>query len=140
MVPGAPGAGQADPSASGAYPKVSGGKGGRRNTGLTGRLEQLGLSSLLVMMEMERKNGVLALNHAADKRIGRIFIRGGQVIHAKIDKDTTLAARDSVYEMLRWQKGKFSFAAMEIDMEDTIQSTTTGLLMEGARLIDEGNR
>nr|WP_255216417.1 DUF4388 domain-containing protein [Pseudenhygromyxa sp. WMMC2535] len=112
-----------------------------KRTGLSGRLEQLGLSSLLVMMEMERKDGVLQLQHAADKQIGRIFIRKGQVINAKIDKDAEdRDGPNSVYHMLTWDKGRFHFTAMEVDMEDKIQTSTTSLLMEGARLIDEANR
>ena len=112
----------------------------RRSSALNGRLEQLGLSSLLVMMEMERKDGVLTLKGGNDGDTGRIFIRKGQVIHAKLDQDQQAGGRESVYDMLRWQLGTFSFAAMEVDMEDTVQSSTTHLLMEGARLIDEAKR
>jgi CheY-like chemotaxis protein len=112
----------------------------RRTTALGGRLEQLGLSSLLVMMEMERKDGVLTLEENDDAGIGRIFLRRGQVVCAKIDEQTSLGGRECVYEMLQWRKGRFSFNAMEVDMEDTVNSSTTHLLMEGARLIDEANR
>jgi hypothetical protein len=42
--------------------------------------------------------------------------------------------------MLTWQKGRFHFTAMDVEMEDTVQTSTTSLLMEGARLIDEANR
>jgi CheY-like chemotaxis protein len=112
----------------------------RRNTALNGRIEQLGLSSLLVMMEMERKDGVLKLNDADSSETGRIFLRTGQVIHARIDQRKDLPGKDSVYRMLRWNKGTFSFSAMEVDMEDTVHSSTTHLLMEGARLMDEENR
>ena len=112
----------------------------RRTTALNGRLEQLGLSSLLVMMEMERKDGVLTLKPTAGGDTGRIFIRGGQVICAKLDGHPETPGRDCVYQMLRWKQGTFSFNAMEVDMEDTVQSSTTHLLMEGARLIDEANR
>ncbi|RMG98351.1 MAG: DUF4388 domain-containing protein [Deltaproteobacteria bacterium] len=105
-----------------------------------GRLEQLGLSSLLVMMEMERKDGVLALADAETGQTGRVFLRKGQVIHATVDQEDDLGGRESVYHMIGWTKGTFSFAAMEVDMEDTVQSSTTHLLMEGARLLDERNR
>ncbi len=111
----------------------------RRTTALNGRLEQLQLSSLLVMMEMERKAGLLSLKDSATGTVGRIFLRGGQVIAAKLG-DSNMAGRESVYEMLSWKAGTFSFNAMEVDMEDEIQSSTTHLLMEGARLIDEANR
>ena len=92
------------------------------------------------MMEMERKDGVLALNNADDARVGRIFIRKGQIVHAKIDKNPDFDGRQCIYEMMRWEKGRFAFSAMEVDMEDTINASPTALLMEGARLIDEANR
>ncbi|MGH1347152.1 MAG: response regulator [Nannocystales bacterium] len=110
----------------------------RRTTALNGRLEQLQLSSLLVMMEMERKDGLLALKDSRTGVVGRIFLRRGQVICAKLgDNDT---GKECVYDMLGWKAGTFSFNAMEVEMEDTINSSTTHLLMEGARLIDEANR
>jgi hypothetical protein len=42
--------------------------------------------------------------------------------------------------MLTWSEGRFDFSSVEVDMEDEVKSTTTHLLMEGARLIDEGKR
>jgi len=130
------------PAASGeAEPDtVPTGKKKKRSTALNGKLEQLGLSSLLVMMEMERKDGVLSLKDADTKHVGRIFLRKGQVICARIDKRPDFDGKESVYEMLKWQKGAFNFNAMEVDMEDTIKPSTTHLLMEGARLIDEAGR
>ena len=129
-----PSTGELKQHGSGSFPAQ------RRTTALNGRLEQLGLSSLLVMMEMERKDGVLTLKPTDGDDIGRIFIRGGQVICAKLDGQPETPGRDCVYQMLRWKQGTFSFNAMEVDMEDTVQSSTTHLLMEGARLIDEANR
>lgn len=124
-----------DPSSSGSF------TGGMKRTGLSGRLEQLGLSSLLVMMEMERKDGVLQLQNSVDKKVGRIFIRKGQVIQARIDKDDVERnGAHSVYHMLTWAKGRFHFTGMDIEMEDLVHASTTSLLMEGARLIDEANR
>jgi CheY-like chemotaxis protein len=124
-----------DPASSGSF------TGGMKRTGLSGRLEQLGLSCLLVMMEMERKDGVLQLQNSTDKKVGRIFIRKGQVIQARIDKDDVERnGAHSVYHMLTWSKGRFHFSAMDIEMEDLVHASTTSLLMEGARLIDEANR
>lgn len=114
--------------------------GSRRTTALNGRLEQLGLSSLLVMMEMERKDGVLSLRDSDSGMVGRIFLRGGQVISARLDEKPDLDGKQCVYTMLAWKAGTFSFSATRVDMEDTINSSTTHLLMEGARLIDEAAR
>jgi CheY-like chemotaxis protein len=112
----------------------------RRNTAMSGRLEQLGLSSLLVMMEMERKDGLITLKELESGDVGRIFLRGGQVVSARVDNRVELDGRQSVYTMLTWRAGAFSFNAMEVEMVDTVNTTTTHLLMEGARLMDESNR
>jgi CheY-like chemotaxis protein len=108
--------------------------------GINGQLEQLGLSSLLVMLEMERKSGILRLERPGVT--GRIFARGGKVIAARIEgKDAPTETRRgavAVYHMLTWSTGRFDFSIVDVDMEDEVQSTTTHLLMEGARLIDEG--
>ena len=110
--------------------------------GIHGMLEQLGLSSLLVILEMERKSGVLRIERPG--ATARIFAREGRVIAARIDgeaapKDARKGA-NAVYHMLTWTAGRFDFSVVDVDMEDEVQSTTTNLLMEGARLIDEANR
>jgi CheY-like chemotaxis protein len=103
--------------------------------GIQGALEQLGLSSLLVMVEMERKSGILVLRRQG--KTARLFVKQGKVIAARIEGEGTRGA-DAVYNLLTWPDGRFDFTAVDIDMEDEIGVSTTHLLMEGARLIDEG--
>ena len=114
----------------------------KKSAGIHGTLEQLGLSSLLVMIEMERKSGILRLERIGVT--GRIFCRDGRVIAARLDGDRAPAdgrkGAEAVYHMLTWSEGRFDFSGVDVDMEDEVQSTTTHLLMEGARLIDEGKR
>jgi CheY-like chemotaxis protein len=114
----------------------------KKPAGIHGTLEQLGLSSLLVMIEMERKSGILRLEKLGVT--GRIFCREGRVIAARLDGDRAPAesrkGAEAVYHMLTWADGRFDFSGVDVDMEDEVQSTTTHLLMEGARLIDEGKR
>jgi CheY-like chemotaxis protein len=116
--------------------------GSKKPAGIHGTLEQLGLSSLLVMIEMERKSGILRLERVG--ATGRIFAREGRVIAARLDGDRAPAdarkGAEAVYHLLTWVDGRFDFSAVDVDMEDEVQSTTTHLLMEGARLIDEGKR
>jgi CheY-like chemotaxis protein len=138
--PSAPQGPPPPPPASASGRTIQGVEVPRRSTALNGRLEQLGLSSLLVMMEMERKDGVLTLKDAKSGDVGRIFLRRGQVVCARLDDVADRDDKECVYEMLVWREGTFSFNAMEVEMEDTVQSSTTHLLMEGARLIDEANR
>jgi CheY-like chemotaxis protein len=105
--------------------------------GIHGALDQLGLSSLLAMFEMERKSGVLVLRRGAE--VGRIFVRDGRVVFARMDQGGRENAA-AVYHLLTWPDGRFDFSAIEVEMEDQVQTSTTHLLMEGARLMDEANR
>ena len=105
--------------------------------GIHGALDQLGLSSLLAMMEMERKSGVLVLRR--EDELGRIFIRDGKVVAARMEAGTAAEGAATVYHLLTWSDGRFDFSAIEVDMEDQVRSSTTHLLMEGARLMDEAN-
>jgi DNA-binding response OmpR family regulator len=107
-------------------------------SGLQGTLDQLGLSSLLTLLEMERKSGILALSSPTGDR-ARIFLREGRVVSARFDGRPEPKNELAIYQLLRWDEGRFEFSALEVDMLDEIESTTTALLMEGARLIDEEN-
>ena len=107
--------------------------------GIQGALEQLGLSSLLVIVEMERKSGILVLRrtHNNVAKAARIFIKQGKVIAARIDGEP-MKGPDAVFQLLTWPDGRFDFTALDIDMEDEMKGMSTQyLLMEGARQIDE---
>ncbi len=122
--------------------------------GLMGRLEQVGLSGLLTLLEMERKTGVLVVVHdrgEGKKRAktdpggnpsptGRIYLRGGRIVAARIDGVSTPVNEECVYLLLEWSTGSFEFNACEVSEKPQIQVTTTHLLMEGARRIDESSR
>jgi DNA-binding response OmpR family regulator len=102
--------------------------------GLRGDLAHLGVSSILTILEMERKSGILVLK---GRRTGRVFMRDGRVLAAFLDGDSELQGSEAVYSMLTWTHGSFEFTSLDVDMEDQINSSTTHLLMEGARRIDE---
>jgi CheY-like chemotaxis protein len=130
----------------GARPGTDGGagKGGQKPPGIHGSLDQLGLSSLLIVLEMERKSGVLVLSRrgGADGgpgETGRVFLRGGRVARVRLDGKLTPKNHQAIYHMLTWAEGSFEFTALEVDMEDEVKTSTTALLMEGARRIDEAH-
>jgi CheY-like chemotaxis protein len=104
-------------------------------SGIHGSLAQLGLPSLLTMMEMEQKSGILVLSH--EQQAARLFVRKGRILAARIDGDESRGA-EAVYKLMAWATGQFDFNAMEVDMEDEINATTMHLIMEGARRMDEG--
>ena len=106
-------------------------------TGLRGDLSQVGLSSLLVLIEMERKTGLLQLRAPDEGPTAQILVREGKVVHARLDDADEPVDADCVYYLLTWGAGEFEFIACLVEGTDRVSVSTTHLLMEGARLMDE---
>ncbi|HSD87536.1 MAG TPA: response regulator [Kofleriaceae bacterium] len=107
-------------------------------SGLRGDLSQVGLSSLLVLIEMERKTGLLQLR-APEGPSAQILVREGKVVHARLDELDEPVDAECVYYLLTWGAGEFEFIACVVEGVDRVNVSTTHLLMEGARLMDEAN-
>jgi two-component system OmpR family response regulator len=111
-------------------------KRGRRElpTALTGALAHFGLPTVLTVLEMERRTGVLVVRGAV--RTGRISLREGQVVHAEI-RGAPLKGADAVYELLGWVDGGFIFRVGEVEAANEVRLPTSMLLLEAARRADE---
>lgn len=106
-------------------------------SGLRGDLAQVGLSSLLVLIEMERKTGLLQLRAPNEGPSAQILVREGKVVHARLDDNEEPVDAECVYYLLTWGAGEFEFVACVVEGVDRVNVSTTHLLMEGARLMDE---
>jgi DNA-binding response OmpR family regulator len=107
---------------------------------LTGNLEEIGLSVLLTLLEMERKTGILSVHDRAEAHFAKIYLRQGRVVHASMEsEDLRPLNADCIYFLLNWNAGYFVFNLAEVELEDQVGATTTHLLMEGAKRIDEAN-
>lgn len=105
---------------------------------LTGNLNQVGISSLLVLMDMERKTGVLTvIRTGSDTVTAKLFLRKGSPIAAEIVGMEEPRNELAIYFILEWTEGTFTFSAGDFARDAEIQQSTTALLMEGARRIDE---
>jgi CheY-like chemotaxis protein len=102
---------------------------------LRGTLACFGLSSLLMVIELDRMSGLVTLHGPIGT--GRLAVREGRVLRARIDGENGPHGPHAIYEMLQWAKGTFVFEAGEIGGVDQIERSTSFLLMEGARLVDE---
>jgi len=105
-------------------------------SGLRGDLSQVGLSSLLILIELERKTGLLQLR-APNGPSAQILVRDGKVVHARLDDAEEPVDAECVYYLLTWNAGEFEFVMCLIEGSDRVNVSTTHLLMEGARLMDE---
>ena len=101
---------------------------------LTGALSHFGLATLLTVLEMERRTGVMELrSHGAS---GRITLRNGQVVQAEIRGDDRRGA-DAIFELLGWVDGGFIFRVAEVNIANDVGLNTSMLLLEAARRADE---
>ncbi len=117
-------------------PEAKPSAGHRPLSALRGRLDEIGLSGVLGMLEMERKTGIMLVER--NDISARLFIRKGHVIRADCDQPR-LSGAPAVYEALSWRSGSFDLLIGDIGGIDEIQTSTTFLLLEAARRMDEAN-
>lgn len=130
------------PSAHAIPPSEGDGVGGALS-GVHGSLEQLSLGSLLAMIEMERKSGILVVQCGTET--GRLVCRSGRVLSAELlaisgargGPGHAERGVEVIYRMLTWHSGRFDFTSGEVHADDEIGTQITHLLMEGARRHDE---
>lgn len=103
---------------------------------LRGELDRIGLPTLLTILEMERRSGLLVLSRP--RQLGRLHIRDGHIIRARIEGLRRQTGPEAVFQMLTWVDGQFELWHTEVEGRDEIRQRTTYLLMEGMRRLDEG--
>lgn len=104
-------------------------------TRFTGSLADMGLVDLLQTIDNSKKSGVLYVT--SGKQRGAIYFRDGALVDAELGK---LAGEKAVYRALVWSEGAFEIDFRDVRREDTIETSTQGILMEGMRRVDEWGR
>lgn len=104
---------------------------------IQGRLEEMSMIDLMQSLEMGQKSCRLQVHKGAEA--GELFFSSGQCKDAKAG---TLVGDDAVYKVLLWTEGEFEidFNAANASSNTTTTRSTTGLLMEAMRLMDEASR
>lgn len=97
-----------------------------------GSLKELPLPDIVQLVSVSGKTGAFTLK--ADGATGRIYLKGGQIVHAELGE---LSGEEAVYELAIWTEGDFVFTPGKEAPQTTIQKSNTNLLMEAARRIDE---
>jgi len=90
---------------------------------------------LMQSLEMGQKSCKLSVRRGADTC--EMFFSGGQCKDARLGN---VEGEPAVYEAVSWAGGEFEIDFNVAPTRSTISRSTTGLLMEGLRLIDEASR
>src|SRR6266705_910152 len=104
---------------------------------IQGRLEEMSMVDLMQSLEMGQKSCRLVVRHRGEQ--GELYFTGGQCRDAKVGK---MEGDDAVYRVVLWADGEFEidFNAASASSRTTTTKSTTGLLMEAMRLMDEASR
>ena len=104
---------------------------------LRGKVAEVGLGTLLSLMEFERKSGLLLL--MARGEVATLFIAEGRVVKVDPTPDH-LTPTQRLLEILDWTEGRFEFLISDVVGRDEIALPTSRLLLEHARQRDEASR
>ncbi len=99
---------------------------------LVGDIKSFKLNSLLQLITMEGKSGVLRIDDSA--RQAKCYFQSGRLYHCSLAKLTGSAA---FFELLTWDEGQFAFDERgRIDLR-TIYEPIDSLLIQASRLLEE---
>jgi hypothetical protein len=104
----------------------------RKASGFEGGVAGLGLSDIIQLNEANRFSGSFRIRH--DDRVGVIFFRDGEVVHAELDGKV---GEEAFCDILEWQGGTFDAVPNVVAARRTIQKSCQHLLLEAHRRMDE---
>jgi len=102
---------------------------------IQGRLEEMSILDLMQSLEMGQKSCRLTIRHGGETC--EMFFAAGQCADAKLG---SVEGEEAVYQVVRWPAGEFEIDFNHAPERASISRTTTGLLMEALRLMDENAR
>jgi len=100
--------------------------------GMQGNLRDMAVADLVQHNCQERKTARLTIYHLDEE--AQLFFKDGSVVHASLGN---MQGEEVVYYILGWDEGTF---VVEPDLESpliSIQRSWSGLLIDGARRLDE---
>lgn len=102
--------------------------------GFRGSLVDIGLGTLLSLLELERQSGVLLVLRMSE--LARVFVAEGKILKVEMTAGAGVP-KDRLMRLLDWPDGQFEFSPAEIGGRDEIGLSVTQVLLEHARTRDE---
>ena len=102
---------------------------------IQGRLEEMSVTELMQSLEMGQKSCCLLLRHGEERCA--LYFTAGRCKHAQFGETEGDAA---VYQVVNWNDGEFEIDFGASSDRETTTHSTTGLLMEAMRLMDEAGQ
>ena len=99
---------------------------------IQGHLEEMGITELMQSLEMAQKTCRLTLRRGSE--LAELYFAAGQCKHARLGD---VEGDEAVFAVIPWTEGEFEIDFNASTDRATTTHSTTGLLMEAMRLMDE---
>lgn len=104
---------------------------------IEGDLARVGVASVLSLLEFEKMSGSLRLVRDGQKAI--LFVKEGRMVDAEL-VDSDERPLEVLKQVVQWEQGSFRFLTEKIDRPDLLRMTTTALILDALREVDESGR
>jgi DNA-binding response OmpR family regulator len=102
--------------------------------GITGTLHDMSVTDIIQSLTIGDK--AVEVHISSMEKKGTIFIQDGEIVHSRTG---ALEGEEAFYHLVSWQEGEFEILPCATFPSRTIYGSTMSLLMEGARMTDEGD-
>lgn len=100
--------------------------------GVSGSLADMAFTDMIQILSAGGKSVEIRMTSGSSE--GHIFLQGGKIIHAAVGDQQ---GEEAFYTMMAWKEGSFSMKPPARFPERTIHTDAMGLLMEGAKRLDD---
>lgn len=104
---------------------------------LAGELSRISLPSVLTLCQIERVTGVLSLKHGTSTI--RAYVRQGDLVDAVVE-GRDVNPRAALKEVIAWRDGSFEMTFEPVLRDNRMGMSTSALLIDLARELDEASR
>jgi DNA-binding response OmpR family regulator len=101
----------------------------------SGTTQDLTIVDLFQTFEVSRKSGSITLTSSGQR--AHVYFRDGKVVDAEV---ANLKGEEAAYRLMTWTEADFDVEFGEVDVEDVVDASTSALMMEGMRRVDEWGR
>ena len=105
------------------------------NVVLSGNLTFLNLAELLQLLGSNGSNGILRINTKHAPEPGIVYFSNGNPVHAL---NGSLRGLEGIFSLFGWSEGEFSFSEEPYDGEATINKSRMEIILDGLRMLDDG--
>jgi CheY-like chemotaxis protein len=101
--------------------------------GLKGTLDQIGMASLLSVLGMGRRSGILRLTRPMGSEEILIYLVGGELHRIEMQGRGRLTVEEVYQKLFHWFEGSFEFLPMKLRLSNELNLSMNTLLLQGAR-------